>query len=67
MRAAPPLLSVGIRIVARAPRSNRSVGRPAYDLPDLAEHLRASLQIGTYCAYRPDPLASVAWTTAATA
>lgn len=37
------------------------------DLPDLAEHLRTSLQIGTYCAYRPDPLASVAWTTTATA
>ncbi len=29
--------------------------------PALAEHLRASVQTGTYCCYRPDPLAVIDW------
>jgi tetratricopeptide (TPR) repeat protein len=33
------------------------------EIPPLAAHLRTSLGTGTYCAYRPDPLASVEWET----
>lgn len=30
--------------------------------PSLVEHLANSLHTGTYCSYRPDPLAPVSWT-----
>lgn len=35
----------------------------ACEIPALAAHLRTSLDTGTYCAYRPDPLVSVEWET----
>ncbi|MDZ7676126.1 MAG: hypothetical protein U5K30_13790 [Acidimicrobiales bacterium] len=40
-----------------------ALGQLTHDLPSLADHLRASLQTGTYCAYRPDPMAAVTWQT----
>ncbi len=38
-----------------------AIGQLDVDLPSLAEHLRASVQMGTYCAYRPDPFVTVTW------
>jgi tetratricopeptide (TPR) repeat protein len=40
-----------------------AIGQLAGDLPSLADHLRASLHSGSYCTYRPDPLAAVTWQT----
>jgi hypothetical protein len=40
-----------------------AIGQLAGELPPLADHLRASLHSGTYCSYRPDPLAAVTWQT----
>lgn len=33
----------------------------AGELPALADHLTTSVQTGTYCAYRPDPLLDIDW------
>jgi hypothetical protein len=38
-----------------------AIDRLAEQAPPLAAHLANCLHTGTYCCYRPDPLAPVAW------
>jgi hypothetical protein len=38
-----------------------AIGRLAQHNPALATHLDNSVQTGTYCCYRPDPLTKVVW------
>lgn len=45
--------------VARAIRY--ALGRLAEHHPEVVDHLENCLRTGTYCSYRPDPAAAVAW------
>jgi tetratricopeptide (TPR) repeat protein len=45
--------------VTRAIRS--AMSRIGHQSPALGEHLGLTMHTGTYCAYRPDPRASVGW------
>jgi tetratricopeptide (TPR) repeat protein len=38
-----------------------SVERLGAELPDLGAHLETALRTGTYCSYRPDPMAPITW------
>lgn len=40
-----------------------ALGRLAEHHPSIATHLERSVQTGTYCAYKPDPLAPIRWHT----
>ncbi len=70
----PPVMSAAVRAafeaeVGRPEAARRSLGRyfeltadfPASGGPAAAAHFAAAISTGTFCVYRPDPRARVAW------